>query len=61
VVEAEGPVIVFSAEEKLKEMHRRTLHVLIEGAGDVGRKIEWFADHRETFTFFVPPLLSPQV
>jgi RecA-family ATPase len=28
VVEAEGPVIVFSAEEKLKEMHRRTLDII---------------------------------
>jgi RecA-family ATPase len=28
VVEAEGPVIVFSAEEKLKEMHRRTKDIL---------------------------------
>jgi RecA-family ATPase len=28
VVDAEGPVIVFSAEEKLKEMHRRTLDVI---------------------------------
>jgi len=28
VVEAEGPVIVFSAEEKLKEMHRRTADVI---------------------------------
>jgi RecA-family ATPase len=28
IVEADGPVIVFSAEEKLKEMHRRTLDIL---------------------------------
>lgn len=28
IVDAEGPVIVFSAEEKLKEMHRRTKDVL---------------------------------
>jgi RecA-family ATPase len=28
VVDAEGPVIVFSAEEKLKEMHRRTLDII---------------------------------
>jgi len=28
VVDAEGQVIVFSAEEKLKEMHRRTLDIL---------------------------------
>ena len=28
VVDAEGPVIVFSAEEKLKEMHRRTFDIL---------------------------------
>src|SRR5260370_28169568 len=28
VVEVEGPVIVFSAEEKLKEMHRRTLDII---------------------------------
>lgn len=28
LVEAEGPVIVMSAEEKLKEMHRRTLDVI---------------------------------
>lgn len=28
VVDAEGPVIVMSAEEKLKEMHRRTLDVI---------------------------------
>jgi RecA-family ATPase len=28
VVEADGPVIVFSAEEKLKEMHRRTLDII---------------------------------
>lgn len=28
VVEAEGPVIVFSAEEKLKEMHRRTVDII---------------------------------
>jgi len=28
VVEADGPVIVFSAEEKLKEMHRRTQDII---------------------------------
>jgi RecA-family ATPase len=28
VVDAQGPVIVFSAEEKLKEMHRRTLDII---------------------------------
>jgi RecA-family ATPase len=28
IVEADGPVIVFSAEEKLKEMHRRTSCIL---------------------------------
>jgi len=28
IVEADGPVIVFSAEEKLKEMHRRTLDII---------------------------------
>lgn len=32
VVDAEGPTIVFSAEEKLKEMHRRT-HDVIEHRG----------------------------
>jgi RecA-family ATPase len=48
VVDAEGPVIVFSAEEKLKEMHRRTLDT-IEHRGlsfnDLRGGLHFICDH----------------
>jgi RecA-family ATPase len=48
VVDAEGPVVVMSAEEKLKEMHRRTLDV-IEHRGlsfsDLRGGLHFICDH----------------
>jgi RecA-family ATPase len=48
VVDAEGQVIVFSAEEKLKEMHRRTLDI-IEHRGlsfrDLRGGLHFICDH----------------
>jgi RecA-family ATPase len=51
VVDAEGPVIVFSAEEKLKEMHRRTLDVVEHRGlsfGDLRGGLHFICDHEET-------------
>jgi RecA-family ATPase len=48
VVDAEGPVIVFSAEEKLKEMHRRTLDVIESRGlsfGDLRGGLHFICDH----------------
>jgi RecA-family ATPase len=51
VVDAEGSVVVFSAEEKLKEMHRRTLDV-IESRGlsfsDLRGGLHFICDHDDT-------------
>jgi RecA-family ATPase len=48
VVDTEGPVIVVSAEEKLKEMHRRTLDV-VEHRGlsfkDLRGRLHFICDH----------------
>jgi RecA-family ATPase len=51
VVDAEGPVIVFSAEEKLKEMHRRTLDVIESRGlsfGDLRSALHFICDQDET-------------
>jgi RecA-family ATPase len=48
VVDAEGPVIVFSAEEKLKEMHRRTLDIVEHRGlsfGDLRGGLHFICDH----------------
>lgn len=51
VVDAEGSVIVFSAEEKLKEMHRRTLDV-VESRGlsfrDLHGGLHFICDHDDS-------------
>jgi len=51
VVDAEGSVIVFSAEEKLKEMHRRTLDVIESRGlsfGDLRGGLHFICDHDDS-------------
>ena len=48
VVDAEGQVIIFSAEEKLKEMHRRTSDVIEHRGlsfGDLRGGLQFICDH----------------
>jgi RecA-family ATPase len=48
VVDAEGPVIVYSAEEKLKEMHRRISDILEHRGlafGDLQSRLRFICDH----------------
>lgn len=50
IVDAEGPVIVFSAEEKLKEMHRRTKDVLDHRGltfGDLQGRLHFICDQED--------------
>jgi RecA-family ATPase len=48
VVDAEGPVIVYSAEEKLKEMHRRIVDILESRGlsfGDLQSRLRFICDY----------------